>query len=98
MKEWARKLYRTAAWKNVRGYVFFRDQMLCQDCLAKGIYTPAVEVHHIIELTPENIDDPDIAVNPDNLISLCKSCHRLRHSRKEEKRYSVDEFGKVKPK
>ena len=69
--------------------------MLCQDCLAKGIYTPAQEVHHIIELTPENINDPSIALNPDNLISLCKSCHSIRHERRVIRRYTIDEDGKV---
>ena len=32
-------------------------------------------MHHVIELTPENINDISIALNPDNLISLCHDCH-----------------------
>jgi 5-methylcytosine-specific restriction endonuclease McrA len=35
----------------------------------------AEEVHHIIELTPENINDPSIALNLDNLMCLCHNCH-----------------------
>ena len=68
--------------------------MLCQDCLKKGIYTPAEEVHHIVELTPSNVSDPNIALNADNLISLCRECHRARHST-NNKRYTIDENGKV---
>lgn len=94
MKDWARSLYSSAAWKNIRGYVFHRDQMLCQDCLKKGIYTPAEEVHHIVELTPSNVSDPNIALNADNLISLCRECHRARHST-NSRRYTIDENGKV---
>ena len=98
-KAFARKFYRSSAWRNVRGYVFIRDQMLCQDCLKKGLYTPAREVHHIIELTPENITDPEIALNPDNLISLCRKCHYERHNTESKKRYTIDEAtGKVTPK
>ena len=72
-----------------------RDSFMCQDCLAKGRYTPAEEVHHIIELTPENIHSPSVSLNPDNLVSLCRECHKARHTKKE-KRFSVDELGHVK--
>ena len=68
--------------------------MLCQDCLKKGIYTPAEEVHHIVELDESNVNDPSIALNADNLISLCRSCHKARHST-NSKRYTIDENGKV---
>lgn len=68
---------------------------MCQDCLAEGRYTPAEEVHHIIELTPENINSPSIALNPDNLVSLCRECHRARHTGRVS-RYEVDELGRVK--
>ena len=71
-----------------------RDSFLCQDCLAEGRYTPAEEVHHIIPLTPENIHSPSIALNPDNLVSLCRSCHKARHGTQPE-RYEVDELGRV---
>ena len=90
----AKKFYRSAAWQNVRGYVFTRDAMLCQDCLKRGVYTPAEEVHHIIELSPENIQDPDITLNPDNLVSLCRGCHHARHY-PNARRYTVNEFGAV---
>ena len=93
-KSWARKFYRSGAWVNLRGYVIHRDQMLCQDCLKKGIYTPAEEVHHIVELDESNVNDPSIALNADNLISLCRSCHKARHST-NSKRYTIDENGKV---
>ncbi|WP_142363471.1 HNH endonuclease signature motif containing protein, partial [Streptococcus pneumoniae] len=36
------------------------------------------EVDHIIELTWENLDDWKIALNPDNLQLLCKSCHNKK--------------------
>ena len=72
-----------------------RDSFLCQDCLAEGRYTPAEEVHHIEPLTPDNISDQSIALNPDNLVSLCRECHKARHSTRQS-RYEVDELGRVK--
>ena len=94
MEEFARSFYGSVAWQRVRAYVKQRDKYLCQDCLKKGIYKPADEVHHIQPLTPDNIEDPEISLNADNLVSLCKDCHEARHT-KREKRYKVDEFGKV---
>ncbi len=71
-----------------------RDARLCVDCLAEGRYTPAEEVHHIKELTPENISDPRISLSLDNLVSLCRECHKKRHGA-HATRYTVDEFGRV---
>lgn len=99
MKEWARRFYASKAWKNTREVVKKRDSFLCQDCLAKGMYVPAEEVHHIVELTPENINNPVVSLNPDNLISLCRECHRARHTKQEtfkrRRRFIVDQNGKV---
>lgn len=95
MRDFAKTFYRTQAWRDVRDYCMHRDSFLCQDCLAEGRYTPAEEVHHIIPLTPENIHSPSIALNPDNLVSLCRSCHKARHGEKNN-RYEVDELGHVK--
>lgn len=97
MRDFAKSFYRTSAWKNVREFVMSRDGRLCQDCLKKGQYTPAEEVHHIVELTPDNISDPGVALNPDNLVSLCRECHKIRHGA-HERRFEVDEFGRVKTK
>ena len=93
VQDWAKFFYKSKQWQRVRDYVMKRDRMLCQDCLAKGLTVPAEEVHHIIPLQPENITDPSITLDENNLVSLCRECHRKRHGR--EKRYSIDEFGRV---
>lgn len=94
MKEWAKRFYKGTAWQRTRAVVWSRDKGLCQDCLKKGIIKPAHEVHHIIELTPENINDASIALNMDNLIALCKDCHAQRHA-KNVRRYSILPNGNV---
>lgn len=93
MQKWAEWFYKSGEWQRVRENAYQRDCGLCQDCLDKGIVTPAVDVHHIVWLTRENIKDPNISTNLDNLISLCKDCHAKRH--KKKKRWKVDELGRV---
>jgi 5-methylcytosine-specific restriction enzyme A len=69
-KEWARQFYASKAWRDCRKEVLRRDMYTCAYCYAR-----AEEIHHVIPLTSENINDITIALNPDNLIALCHSCH-----------------------
>lgn len=94
MREFAEKFYKSTAWQAVRETAMRRDRYLCVDCMAKGLYTPAEEVHHIRELTPDNIGDPAVSLNLDNLVSLCRECHKARHTGRVT-RYKVDELGRV---
>ena len=99
MQEFARKFYKSQAWKKTRAYIWSRDRGLCVDCLRRGLYTPAEEVHHVDPLTPDNINNPDVSLNPANLVSLCRECHKERHEKIEgrNRRYNVDELGRVAP-
>jgi 5-methylcytosine-specific restriction enzyme A len=93
-KPWAKAFYRSGLWQAVRREVLRRDHYTCQDCEGR-----AEEVHHIIELTPENVHDRMIALNPDNLMSLCHDCHTKRtHSEGDvTDGYRFDEDGQVTP-
>lgn len=73
MKAFAKKFYHSKLWETTRKIVLHRDHYTCADC-----YGRAEEVHHITELTPQNIENKMIALNPDNLISLCGRCHKKR--------------------
>lgn len=56
---------------NIREYVFYRDNHTCQYCKGKS-GDKILNVHHIEgRKTGSN--------SPDNLITLCKSCHSLFH-------------------
>lgn len=94
MQEWAKSLYKSKKWQALREQAMQRDARLCVDCFKKNRITPAEEVHHVIELTPDNINNPAIALNLDNLVCLCRECHAARHDH-SKKRYRVDEFGRV---
>ena len=75
-KDWARAFYKSDAWQAARLAVLDRDNGLCVDC-----GRIASEVHHVQHLTPENISDPAVSLNPANLVSLCGGCHKRRHRR-----------------
>lgn len=69
-QQWAKQFYNSRQWKDCRRYVLRRDSYTCKYC-----YNRATEVHHVVELTPDNINDIHIALNPNNLLSLCHKCH-----------------------
>jgi len=56
-------------------------RLTCEDC-GKVITTPReAELDHIIELTPDNVHDVNITLNPKNVRLLDHDCHNKRHSR-----------------
>lgn len=94
MKPWAVTFYKSKAWKSCRAAYMERVGGLCEACLANGIYRPAEIVHHVVELTPDNVSDPRVSLNPDNLEAVCRECHSMRHGARA-RRYMVDELGRV---
>ena len=111
-KAYARRFYSSKAWQDCRNEYAKRRQHLCENCLKRGILKPADIVHHRIEISPLNIDRPEITLNNKNLELLCRECHAKKHEdsgwkkynekkRKKKKarmRYQVDENGKVSAK
>ena len=95
MKQFAGVLYNTKKWQQMRKLVWSRDRGLCQECLKKGIIRQGEAVHHIVEITPDNVTDPNIALNPDNLVTLCRECHKAKHKKALDRRYEIDELGRV---
>ncbi|MGC3792034.1 HNH endonuclease [Priestia aryabhattai] len=77
----SRAFYKSKEWLKCRELVMQRDNYLCQECLANQEITKADMVHHIEEL----VDAPDKALNMDNLISLCHSCHNKEHHERNNK-------------
>ena len=103
-KEFAKVFYKSRSWRKCRkSYIEQRlavDGGLCEICRERlGYY-----VHHKVLLTPDNIDDPMIALNHNLLEYVCKPCHDreeghfLDRGPKEEKRYQFDANGCPIPK
>ena len=81
-KEFAKRFYSSKTWQDCRNEYAKKAHHLCENCLRKGIYKPGVIVHHVEELTPFNIENPEISLNFDNLELLCRDCHAEIHGTK----------------
>ncbi len=77
-QRFSKPLYNSKEWRKIREYTLKRDRYLCVICGA-----PAQEVHHVERLTPDNINDISVALNSNNLVSLCKDCHFKEHEREK---------------
>lgn len=74
-KEFAKSFYNGRGWKKCKT-AFISDRIaidggLCQVCQEATGYI----VHHKVMLTAANITDPDVSLNFDNLMYVCKDCH-----------------------
>ena len=94
VRDFAKDLYCSKAWKDTRKAYAKSRGGLCERCLSKGLYKPGEIVHHKIHLSPENINDPTVTLSWDNLELLCRDCHGTEHQ-KIQRRYRVDEMGRV---
>lgn len=74
MKPWAKRFYKSKAWVKCREAYIAQRYGLCERCGAPGKI-----VHHKIYLTPDNINDPNISLNHENLELLCQDCHNREH-------------------
>lgn len=92
MRPFAAAFYKSAMWEHARDAAIQRAGGLCEACLAKGICTPGIIVHHKTHLDPENINDVNVLTAPENLELLCRRCHGEAHG---GKRYRVDDLGRV---
>ncbi len=72
-KEWAKAFYNSALWEKQRAYILKRDRYTCTE---PGCFRLATEVHHIKEITAQNINDVSVTLNEHNLRSLCSECHK----------------------
>jgi 5-methylcytosine-specific restriction endonuclease McrA len=66
------KIYSSRQWRKLRHLVLSK-QPLCVMCRKKGRYTTANTVDHILP-----INKGGAVWNPDNLQSLCSSCHNRK--------------------
>lgn len=82
MKPLAEKFYKSKAWHKCRTAYITSVQGLCERCRRRGIATPGKIVHHKRPLTPDNINDHSISLNPANLEYLCQECHNIEHYQK----------------
>ncbi|NIK11182.1 HNH endonuclease [Alkalibacillus almallahensis] len=80
------KFYKSKPWRKLRQSILERDNYECQECKRQGkVFTKhskpgkhkVFDVDHIKELE----DHPELAMEPDNLETLCIRCHNHKHGR-----------------
>lgn len=89
-KQECRIFYNGMEWRNMNSYIKDRDNYECQECKRSGkvsldIYEKnkndrkkiKLVVHHIKELK----DYPELALDENNLETLCVDCHNKIHGR-----------------
>lgn len=78
--------YRSKKWEKFRELCMQmrtneQGEIICADC-KKPIYKKYDCIaHHIEELTVENVNNPEIALNQNNIEFICFKCHNCRHQR-----------------
>lgn len=103
-REEKRKFYDSKEWRNLRQKVLERDNFECQECKRNGYvnidtyeYSESAKrkkikivVDHIKELEHY----PELALDIDNLETLCVTCHNVKHGRvfqPKENKWAHDE-------
>lgn len=96
MKDYAKSFYLSQSWRACRDAYFRKQNGVCERCGNAGDI-----VHHKCYINPDNINNPKITLNFDNLELLCQDCHNKEHMSKGKKknntRYSVDDEGNILP-
>ncbi|NAP01320.1 HNH endonuclease [Halomonas sp. MG34] len=67
------KIYHTSTWRKLREAYYSKQYGICEWCGEPGDI-----VDHIEEITNENVNDPFITYNEENLQLLCLSCHNKK--------------------
>lgn len=77
MKEYAVGFYKGRQWRKISRLYMASRSYVCERCGGIGSIC-----HHKIYITSANINDPEIALNFDNLECLCQDCHNKEHMAK----------------
>lgn len=75
--------YNSIYWLNKRAEALERDHNECQKCKSKGLFASADCVHHKKHVKKY----PHLALELENLTSLCNSCHDEEHPEKLKKSF-----------
>lgn len=79
---WAAAFYKSGVWRAFRRALIQQRGTVCPVCHKDYMMdTSKLIAHHIHELTPDNVNDANVALNPDNVELICFDCHNKKHNR-----------------
>ena len=95
-RDFAKQFYNSSAWKKARMMCLSKNHGICQRC-GKTFPSKDLIIHHRVHLTPDNINDPEITLNQNNLECICWSCHSIEHGNKNDlnKEFVFDDDGNI---
>lgn len=66
---------------------YLMEHPLCERCLLDGKIVAAEEVHHIKPILEgkDELEQKELMLNSNNLMSLCKDCHHKIHNAMRKK-------------
>lgn len=73
--------YASRAWRTFRMTLIAERGNQCQNCGRTIARASDIIGHHLVELTPENVHDHAISLNPDLVELVCFDCHNRDHGR-----------------
>lgn len=76
-----KSFYASEAWQKFRMVVISERGLRCEHCSETVLKSSELTLHHIEELTPENVHDVNIALNPENIMVVHHECHNEIHGR-----------------
>lgn len=76
-----KSFYASETWINLRLQLINERGNKCERCKKRIADSKELIGHHIKELTPENVMDHMISLNPDNIEIICFDCHNKEHKR-----------------
>lgn len=79
------KFYASKVWHDFRLSVIAERGMRCEYCGERIATASELTLHHKEPLTPVNMDDAMVALNPDNVMLVHRQCHNtIHHGAKSE--------------
>lgn len=82
MRKLRQKAYQNKHWRKMRD-TYLKEHPICEECLKKGIVTPAEDVHHIKSPFRGGEVNYNMLLDYHNLESVCKDCHGEIHAQQQ---------------
>lgn len=81
-----KSFYKSDRWRNLIANLKLqrvdeKGQLICEHCGKPILKSYDCIGHHKVALTPDNVDDVNIALNPDNIALIHFKCHNAIHDR-----------------
>lgn len=75
------KFYCSKPWRDLSYRLKIQANGGCFRCKETLLDFSKLIGHHTVELNEDNVDDPNISLNPDKIEIICHNCHNKEHRR-----------------